>query len=154
MIFQTLSDSDKAILRLLFIDFLNNVIHADGIMEESEDFARYDLLSIDFKSNIVDGTVKSISELLENNLTIDTSTQSTEELQYRASIILDKFDEREQQEFLLDYLFVGKHIASIDGHIDIRERAAIVNYFERLGWGNLSEHLLSEWQLDDHRLDP
>ena len=152
MIFQTLSDGEKAVLRLLFADFVENVIQADGIMEESEEFAKYDLLNIDYKSNIVDGTVKSIAELLENNISID-SGQSTEQLQYRASIILDKFDEKEQQEFLLDYLFVGKHIASIDGHIDIRERAVIINYFEQLGWGNLNEHLLSEWQLDDHRLD-
>ena len=152
MIFQTLSDGDKAVLRMLYVDFTSVIHNADGYIEDAEIEAKYGLLDIDYKSNIVDGIVKSIKELLDNNITLDAGF-SSEEVQYRASLILDKFDEKDQKEFLSDFMFIGKTVAAYDGNIDIRERAEIINYFAKLGWNELEDHILNQWQLEDHRFN-
>jgi hypothetical protein len=152
MIFQTLSDGDKAVLRMLYVDFTRVIHNADGYIEDAEIEAKYGLLDCEYESNIVDGIVKSITELLENNITLDAGF-SSDEVQYRASLILDKFDEKEQKKFLTDFMFIGKTIAAIDGNIDIRERAEIINYFAKLGWNGLEDHILNQWQIEDHRFN-
>ena len=152
MIFETLSDGDKAVLRMLYVDFTSVIHNADGYIEDSEIEAKYGLLDLDYESNIVDGIVKSINELLDNNISLDAGF-SSDEVQHRASLILDKFDEKEQKEFLIDFMFIGKTIAAFDGNIDIRERAEIINYFTKLGWDNLEDHVLNQWQIEDHRFN-
>ena len=132
---------------------LTSVIHnADGYIEDSEIEAKYGLLDLDYESNIVDGIVKSINELLDNNITLDAGF-SSDEVQYRSSLILDKFDEKEKKAFLVDFMFIGKTIAAYDGNIDIRERAEIINYFAKLGWNDLEDHVLNQWQIEDHRFN-
>ena len=152
MIFETLSDGDKAVLRMLYVDFTSVIHNADGYIEDSEIEAKYGLLDIDYESNIVDGIVKSINELLDNNISLDAGF-SSDEVQYRTSLILDKFDEKEQKAFLVDFMFIGKTIAAYDGNIDIRERAENINYFAKLGWNDLEDHVLNQWQIEDHRFN-
>lgn len=152
MIFETLSDGDKAVLRMLYVDFTSVIHNADGYVEDAELEAKYGLLEINYESNIVDGIVKSINELLDNNIALDPGF-SSDEVQHKASLILDKFDEKEQKDFLVDFMYIGKTVAAFDGNIDIRERAEILNYFQKLGWNDLQDHVLNEWQIEDHRFN-
>ena len=53
MIFETLSDGDKAVLRMLYVDFTSVIHNADGYIEDSEIQAKYQLLEIDNLEKLV-----------------------------------------------------------------------------------------------------